>query len=268
MRERQQDIDFALRLAEEAGRLALRHLHGQSTCMRKGDGSEVTAADLEVERLMRDQIRLAYPQHGICGEEFGQEGAVEAASRWILDPIDGTRWFNRGLPIFGVLLALEREGTIELGVTHFPAIGETVWASRGGPCYFNGRLCSVSSVDRLERSTISLAETTSFTRHHKMHVRRTFEQRCQHCLGCGDAYGHVLVATGRLELMLDPVASLWDFAPLVPILRAAGGCLVSWTGSEVTHEGTCLSTSPRLLGEVLRLVEESERLDGQSATDC
>jgi myo-inositol-1(or 4)-monophosphatase len=264
MKECRRDLEFALEVAAEAGRLALRHLHRPSTGFRKGDGSMVTTVDLETESLVRGRIRRAYPRHGILGEEMGPEGDVDVDGRWIIDPIDGTRWFARGLPIFGVLLALEQAGTIELGVAHFPAIGETIWATRGGPCYFNGRQCRVSSVDRLESSTISLAEAASFARHHKTSVRRAFERRCQHCLGWDDAYGHMLVATGRIDLMLDPVVSLWDFAPLVPILRSAGGAVVSWTGGEVTHEGACLSAGPQLLGEVVQLVEQTERLDGRS----
>lgn len=153
-------LDFAVEVAWRAGRVTLAHYQTGVAAEAKADDSPVTVADREAERLVRELIEARFPADGVLGEEFGQT-RPDAARRWIVDPIDGTRSFVRGVPLYGVLLALEEAGDPVLGVIHFPALGETVWAARGEGCWWDGRRASVSDVATLEDALVVTSDAES-----------------------------------------------------------------------------------------------------------
>ncbi|MEJ2679776.1 MAG: inositol monophosphatase family protein, partial [Gemmatimonadota bacterium] len=150
--ERRELLDFAVEVAEHAGRSTLEHFGPDVKVERKADGTPVTVADRESERQVREAVAARFPGDAVVGEEFG--GDATGGRRWIVDPIDGTKSFIHGVPLYGVLLALEADGEAVLGVLHFPALDETVSAARGLGCWWNGKRARVSSVDRLEGALV------------------------------------------------------------------------------------------------------------------
>ena len=250
-------LDFAAQTAYEAGRLTLGYF--RTSVMRpelKPDDTPVTIADREAERLIRARIGARYPGHAVVGEEYGVEG--DSSHRWIVDPIDGTKAFVRGVPLYGVLIGLEIVGTCEVGAAYFPALDEMVCAATGEGCYCNVRCTRVSSAQTLERGILSFTDASSFEEHNREAAFRRLVQTAGGSRGWSDAYGHALVATGRIELMLDPVMNPWDCAPFPPILREAGGYFGDWSGNETIYANEALSTTRALLPEVRRLIEGTQ----------
>ena len=247
-------LDFAAQTAHEAGRLTLGYFRtGKMRTEFKPDDTPVTAADREAERLIRARIGARYPEQAVVGEEYGAEG--DSSHRWIVDPIDGTKAFVRGVPLYGVLIGLEIEGACEVGAAYFPALDEMVYAATGEGCYCNGRRSRVSSAETLEGGILSFTDAATFEERGREAAFRRLRGAAGGSRGWSDAYGHALVAAGRVELMLDPVVNPWDCAPFPPILREAGGYFGDWSGNETIHAGEALSTPRELLPEVLRLIE-------------
>jgi histidinol-phosphatase len=255
MSELDDQLDFAIATAQEAGRITLGYFQTELAAEFKADASPVTAADREAERRIRERVESAYAGHAILGEEFGSSESSEGSShRWLIDPIDGTRAFVRGVPLYAVLLALEVDGRVEVGVVDFPALGETVWAARGKGCHWNGRRCFVRSTATLDASVAAFTGASSFGRHGREGAWQRVQSTTTYQAGWSDAYGHALVATGRLELMLDPVMNPWDCGPFPVLLEEAGGYFGTWAGEPTIYGGEAISTSMTLLPEVLRLI--------------
>ena len=245
-------LDFAVDIAREAGAITWRHYQGSFVAERKADNSFVTIADREAEAHLRARIAEAFPDDSILGEEGEQSGSSNR--RWILDPIDGTYSFVHGVPLYGVLIGLELEGEPVLGVVNLPALGELVYAARGLGCFWNGERAHVSSTASLDQALLLSTDFGVCGQHgfgpaaaalqRQVHARRTW----------GDAYGHVLVATGRADIMLDPIMNVWDCAPLLPILEEAGGTFTDWSGTRTIHGGNAISTNGLLFDPVMETV--------------
>lgn len=246
-------LDAALDIAYQAGRLTLGYFDTGLRADYKDDDSPVTVADRAAETRIREELARRFPDHGVVGEEFG-EAEGSSGMRWIVDPIDGTKSFLRGVPLYALLLALEVEGAIEVGVCYFPALDEMVYAARGHGAYRNGRRTRVSDVTSLDRAFLGFTDAGSFEEHGREQAWRRLRAATYHRAGWGDAYGHALVATGRLELMLDPVMNAWDSGPFGIILPEAGGYHGDWSGNATIYGGEAISTSRALLPEVLRLI--------------
>jgi myo-inositol-1(or 4)-monophosphatase len=247
-------LEFAVETAYLAGRLTLGYFQAGVRPDLKPDDTPVTLADRGAEELIRARIERAYPDHAILGEEYGATGAAHATHRWIVDPIDGTKAFVRGVPLYGVLLGLEIEGRVEAGVVYFPALDEMIYAASGRGCWWNGRRARVSQIDTLDRAFVTTTDVGGFARHGRAEAWARIAQATYHRAGWSDAYGHCLVATGRVELALDPVMSAWDCGPFPPILREAGGYFGDWTGNETIYGGEAISTTAALLPQVLELI--------------
>ena len=250
-------LDFAVGLALDAGAITYRHFKGSFVLERKADNSFVTVADREAETFLRASIGKAFPDDAILGEE---EGAKPGKSnrRWILDPIDGTYSFVHGVPLYGVLIGLEVDDEPVLGVVNLPALNELVYAARGIGCFWNDVPASVSSTASLSDALLLATDFGACQQHgfgraaeilqRQVHARRTW----------GDAYGHVLVATGRADIMLDPIMNVWDCAALPPILEEAGGTFTDWQGQKTIHGGNAISTNGALFESVMSAIEKAE----------
>jgi histidinol phosphatase-like enzyme (inositol monophosphatase family) len=249
--------EFAAELAWQAGKLTLRYFQTNFRTEYKADQSPVTVADRESERLMRELIEARYPHHSILGEEEG-ETRPGAAFRWIIDPIDGTKTFVRGVPFYAVLVGLEREGEPVVGAINLPATGELLHAARGEGCSWNGRRARVSTLGSLGEALLTCTDMESMAEEGRGAAYRRLVAATKLQRTWGDAYGHVLVATGRAELMLDPVVSVWDCAALLTVVTEAGGSFTDWGGTPTIHAGEALATNGLVLDEVLRLVGERE----------
>jgi histidinol-phosphatase len=246
-------LDFAVEVAWRAGRVTLAHYQTGITAKNKADESPVTVADREAERLARELIETRFPTDGIVGEEFGsvREGADR---RWILDPIDGTRTYIRGVPLWGVLVAMEQEGQPEIGVMHFPALGETVYAARGLGCWWDGRRALVSDVTSLDDALVLTTDVQSVDMHGMRAGWDRLRSRASVSRTWGDCYGYALVATGRAEAMLDPVLSQWDMAALGPIMDEAGGVFTDAHGESRYPADSALATNTALAREIRELL--------------
>jgi myo-inositol-1(or 4)-monophosphatase len=247
-------LNFALETAWQAGRLTLGYFQSDLRPEFKRDDTPVTIADRKAEELIRARIEQHYPDHAIIGEEYGaaNEGA---AHRWYIDPIDGTRAFVRGVPLYAVLIGLEIEGQVDVGVAYFPALGEMLSAARGQGCWWNGRPARVSDKSRLQDGLLVHSDACSFEHYGRQAAWQRLGAAAGFRAGWADAYGHMLVATGRAELMLDPVMNDWDCAPFPVILQEAGGYFGDWAGKPTIHAGEAISTTAALLPQVLHLIQ-------------
>ncbi len=237
-------------MARRAGELTLQHFRTDDLRIdRKDDGTPVTAADRGAERLLRDAIAEAHPEDGIYGEEEGETTGT-SGRRWIIDPIDGTKAFTHGVPLYTNLLALEDADGIAIGVVNVPALAETVYAGRGLGCFCNGAPARVSAKTGLAGSYVT---TSSFSPWSDAQLAAARAARTN-LRTWGDGYGYVLVATGRVEAMVDPVAELYDLAPMPVILAEAGGRFTDLAGDEGPGRGSGVATNGEVHDEVLGLL--------------
>jgi histidinol phosphatase-like enzyme (inositol monophosphatase family) len=204
---------------------------------------------------VRQEIAGRFPADGVLGEEQGETNPG-AARRWIVDPIDGTRSFVHGVPLYAVLLALEEEGQPVLGVVHFPALGETVYAAAGHGCWYNGRPAHVSDVDSMREACVATSDARLAAQPARAEGWARLAAAADVARTWGDAYGYALVATGRAEVMVDPEMHIWDAAAVAVIVREAGGVFTDWRGT-ATHTGGCgVGTNAALAGEVRTILGE------------
>jgi histidinol-phosphatase len=245
--------DLAADMAWQAGKLTMRYFQTSIATELKSDESPVTIADRESERLMRQMIEERYPHHSILGEEEG-ETRPGASFKWILDPIDGTRSFVRGVPLYAVLIGLERDGEMIVGVINCPAVGDFLVAARGEGCLWNGRRTRVSTVATLRESLLLTTDAAAMDRHGRGNAYRRMAAATGMQRTWSDAYGYVLVATGRAEVMLDPQMSVWDCGALLPVLREAGGTFTDWQGRETVYGGEAIGTNGHVYDELIGLI--------------
>jgi histidinol phosphatase-like enzyme (inositol monophosphatase family) len=244
-------LDEAVALTREAGRLTLEWFrHPTLEIERKDDGTPVTAADRAAERFLREELGRRYPGDGILGEE---EAPVEGTSgrRWVIDPIDGTKAFTHGVPLYSNLLAWEDEHGPAIGVINLPALGETVYAGRGLGCFSNGEPVRVNDHAVLDGAYLTTSSLSTWA--------DDMVARCRATPGLtirtwGDGYGYTLVATGRAEAMVDDLAEYYDLAPMLVILPEAGGRFTDFRGVATAAGGNGLATNGRLHADVLALV--------------
>lgn len=247
-------LEFATETAYLAGRLTLGYFQSGVRTDFKADDTPITVADRLAEELIRSRIEARYPTHAIIGEEFGLKESHGDNYRWFIDPIDGTKSFMRGVPLYGVLIGLEIDGTVEVGVAYFPALDEMISAASGLGCWWNGRRARVSDQSDMSRAILTSTSAQFFKQYGRQAEWERFLERCYFQTGWGDAYGYLLVATGRVEIMLDPIMNVWDCGPFPPILREAGGYFGDWQGNETIYANEAMATNANLLTETLNVI--------------
>ena len=248
---RQADLNFAVAIAQEAGLLTLELFRQPDVSIEdKEDGSPVTAADRGAERLLRERISTTHPDDAVVGEE---EADTEGKSgrTWILDPIDGTQSFVHGVPLYANLVALEDEFGPAVGVINIPALEECVWAGRGLGCFANGEPTRVADRSDLRGACIVTSGVDYWP---SAATLDEFVGRGAVIRTWGDAYGYVLVATGRAHAMVDPIVKRWDVAPMLTIFPEAGGIFTDLSGAVTAEGGDALATNPVLANQILDLV--------------
>ena len=251
--ELQELLEFAVMLARGAGDITLKYFRKQPETSTKSDGSFVTIADREAEAYLRRHIAETFPDDGILGEE---EGEVQGRSgrRWILDPIDGTFAFVHGVPFYGVLIALEIENEMSVGVINIPALGEIVSAAKDCGCFLNGEATRVSTTAKLDDALLLCTDFRAADKHGFGTDMEQLQRRARVSRTWGDCYGYVLVATGRADVMLDPVMNLWDCAALLPVIEEAGGTFTDWCGVRTVDGGNAIATNGLLFDEVMKII--------------
>jgi myo-inositol-1(or 4)-monophosphatase len=246
--------EFSVETAYQAGRLTLGSYQVGVEAEYKPDDSPVTVADRMAEEYIRSQIEKHFPKHAIVGEEFSQKETESHSHRWLIDPIDGTKAFLRGVPLFGVLIGLEIEGKVEVGAVYFPALDEIVAAASGLGCWWNGRRAHVSTVNDLSRAWVVSCTDKNLLHLGKWQAWEHMLKACYYQSGWGDAYGYLLVATGRAEVMLDAEMDVWDCGPFPPILSEAGGYFGDWKGNPGHRASEALATNGILLPQLLGIL--------------
>ncbi len=256
--------ELARDIAHEAGQLTMRHFRSDDLQVeQKSDASPVTIADREAEQLLRDRILAAFPDDAIIGEELGESDGG-SSFRWALDPIDGTKSFVSGVPLFATLVGVLHGDQSVAGVIYAPAVDETVYAARGQGCWHlsgNGPpvRAKVSNCSALKDAMFVTTEVASFEKYQgpgALNVFLRLQATARLTRTWGDAYGYLLVATGRADLMVDPALNIWDAAALQPIVEEAGGTFTDWSGVPTVHGREGVATNGPILTEALALLRD------------
>jgi histidinol-phosphatase len=243
-------LDFAVDVTRAAGEVTLRWFRSPDLAVdSKADGTPVTAADRAAERLVRERIGDRFPDDGVVGEEE-PETVGRTSRRWIVDPIDGTKAFTRGVPLYSTLLALHDGHGPALGVIGLPALGQLVYAGRGLGCWCDGSPARVSDTPALDGAYLMSSGFSHWPDEALLAVKHA---------GCqlrtwGDGYGYALVATGRSDAMVDPAVELYDVAAMPVILAEAGGRFTTVDGREDAGGGSGVATNGRIHDELLALL--------------
>jgi histidinol-phosphatase len=256
-------LELAIEAAREAGQITLEYFRRHDLeVQRKGDDSPVTVADRRAEQHLRQRIAEAFPDDAVLGEELPD---VQGSSgfRWILDPIDGTKSFIHGVPLYGTLVAVEQEDRPMLGVILIPALEECVYAATGqGAWYTLGdeppQPARVSNCPSLAEGLFLTSEVRCFSEVGRRDAYHRLERTARLSRSWGDCYGYLMVATGRAELMVDPVVALWDLAALLPVIEEAGGTFTDWQGRRSVRSGQAVASNGRIHHEVLALLGKED----------
>jgi len=222
----------------------------------KDDGSFVTEADKEIEKSLRQLISERFPDHSILGEEEGETSSQDKEFRWIIDPIDGTHGFMRGLPIWATLIALEHDGTIIASIVSAPALGSRWWAGIGHGAYkaFNGnefkiKSSTVNSISDAQMLYTGIKESTEKWTGFTKLLNSVWRER-----GLGDFWGHCLVAEGGSEIMIDPIVNIWDVAALYLIVNESGGIMTDESGDLGYTSGHAITSNNQMHKELIKLI--------------
>jgi histidinol-phosphatase len=244
------DLELALSLADVADGITLRHFLSTSLVVRtKVDLTPVSEADEEVERVLRARLAETRPDDGIVGEEFGVTGS--SSRRWILDPIDGTKNYVRGIPVYATLIALAEADRGVAGVVSAPALGRRWWAAHGEGAFCNGRAIHASRIATIGESHIAFDGIPDFDRHGSTEKFLALVRRCARDRGFGDFWIHMMVAEGAIEIAVEPAVAAWDMAAVQVIVEEAGGTFTNLAGEARFDGGSGVSTNGLLHAEVL-----------------
>jgi len=247
------DLTLALELADLADAVTMRRfLDVDLVVETKPDLSPVSDADREVERVLRDAVAAARPGDAVLGEEYGTTGG--GARRWIIDPIDGTKNYVRGVPVWATLIALQEDGVTTVGVASAPALGRRWWASRGEGAYADGRRLAVSQVGDVADAHFAYSSLAGWEKQRRLTGFLDLTRKCWRTRGFGDFWSHVMVAEGSVDVAAEPEVSLWDLAAIQVIVEEAGGRFTDLSGVATAEGGSAVSSNARLHDVVLELL--------------
>ncbi len=253
------DLALAHELADLADAISLeRFLAVDLVVDTKPDLSPVSDADRAVEHALRRALATRRPSDGVLGEEEGESGS--GPRRWILDPIDGTKNFVRGVPVWATLIALQDEGQVGVGLVSAPALGRRWWAADGGGAHTGGALAGarqlrVSGVGRLEDSSVAYSSLTGWEEQGRLPGLLQLSRQVWRTRAYGDFWSHLLVAEGAVDAAFEPEVSVWDLAPLQVILEEAGGRFTDLAGVARVDGGSAVSTNGLLHEQVLQALQ-------------
>ena len=249
-------LEFALALAKAASQETLKYFRtNEFQVERKSDRSPVTLADKQAEQLIRGMLSQAYPEDAILGEEFGSVSG-QSEFEWIIDPIDGTKSFISGVPLYSTLVGMTIRGYPSIGVIAIPALGELVIAGTGLKAWYGQgnathdqqqpielKQTRVSKQSQLQDGLLVVSQSDNFARRNAMPAYHELEAEAYVTRTWGDGYGYLLVATGRAEVMIDPIVNPWDVAAVAPVIQEAGGKFSSWSGEFDIRASHCVGSN-------------------------
>lgn len=251
------DLTVALALADLADAVTLPRFGAADVVVEtKPDLTPVTEIDRAAERAVREHLGRVRPGDVVLGEEYGEGGGEggDGSRRWVVDPLDGTKNFVRGLPVWATLIALERDGALEVGVVSAPALHRRWWAARGAGAFVDGRPIRVSGVDRIEAAAMSYSDITTFDEAGVTEGFLALARRAWRTRALGDFWSHVLVAEGVFDVAVEPGPAYWDLAALQVIVTEAGGRFTDLEGAPRADGGAGVATNGLLHEEVLAML--------------
>ncbi len=247
--------ETALSWLKPVSREILNWFQKEITVQHKADQSPVTIADQRAEEMLRKKIHRYFPDHGIIGEEFGNE-AENKEWVWTVDPIDGTRSFIQGLPLFATLLSLLHKGEPVMGIICLPALGETVWAVKGKGTYSGNRRLHVSTHSKIKDSVLATADLYCFREKKQLRFWNQLHSQAKLVRTYPDAFGHLMAIRGSVDVMVDPWAYTWDFAPCKIMVQEAGGAFMNFTGNKNSiYEGSALVGNAKLVKALQKSIQ-------------
>ncbi|MCA9372008.1 inositol monophosphatase [Candidatus Woesebacteria bacterium] len=255
MNRRSEYKKIALEAVQKAGTIITDYFHHLPKVETKPDHTPVTKADKEAEEIIVSTISKAFPNHGFIGEEFGTENE-NAEFTWIIDPIDGTKTFIRGMPFFGTVLGLRHQNKIILGISHMPILNELLYASDEEPTTLNGKPVRVSKIEKLKDSYVNV-NPSNLANTNLTNILRALDTKVLNIRGFGDLYGYHLVANGRADAFLEIGPSAWDISAFQIIIKQAGGEYSDFDGNEYALGGTSLATNGLLHQQLLSFIQSS-----------
>lgn len=247
-------LNSAKEIAKKGGNHTLNYFNQNIEILTKEDESPVTIADRETEQIIREEITKRYPGHGIIGEEFGRTNE-NSNIQWVLDPIDGTQSFIHGIPLYTTLIGIMIDNEPQVGVIYAPALDEMCAAAIGLGATYNGKPCQTRKTSSLSEATFLVTDIYRFQEYNQQELYQTLMEKSKLHRSWGDAYGHMMVALGRADLMYDPEMSIWDAAALLPVMKEAGGIFCDNRGEETIHSGNGLSIGKELYPEVMEIFD-------------
>jgi histidinol-phosphatase len=254
----QDELSFAEHLADEAGRIGMSFFGGTFEVHEKADRSPVTEADIAIEKWIRAAVHERYPADGVLGEEGGLQGEG-SSRRWIVDPIDGTKNFADGIQIWATLIALAIDGEPVLGVVNAPGLGERYTAKAGSGARLNGTPIHVSRCDRISRASIVYASMDQWLDGPYRAPVQDLVREARRNRGFGDFWGHMLVARGSADVMLESELNTWDYAALQVVVQEAGGRVSRFEGAPLRHGDSVLSTNSLLHDEIVARLQHGKQ---------
>ncbi len=256
------ELEYALKVVKASERITLKHFRARIKVDYKSDKSPVTIADKTCEKFLVGELARKFPHHGFYGEEFGERSAEsvgtihESPLRWIIDPIDGTRNFTRGIPYWGTLCGLEHDGEIVAGIMALPALKTTFYASKNHGAFKDGKRIRVSKVKELDKSTVVFGGLSYFIGTKYEDPFKDVIKSSYHDRGFGDCFGYTFVADGSAEAMLDPIVSPWDVAAIKIIIEESGGIFTDFAGNPTIYNRTGLAGNPYIHELILKRFSE------------
>lgn len=251
-------LEAATEAAYQAGKITLGYFQsGRLDIEIKPDDSPVTVADRKAEQFIRQFVEKRYPEHGMLGEEFGEKEG-RSPYRWIIDPIDGTKSFIHGVPLYGTMIGIEDRRIMDtvVGVVYLPGLDEMYAAAKGSGAFCNGRRIHVSEVGQLKEAAVLVTDLSHAQAHAKAKAFDEIQKQVKFVRTWGDCYGHMLVAAGRAEIMMDPKMHLWDVAALKPIIEEAGGKFFDWNGHNGLYIEDAIACNALLEDEIRQLLKQ------------
>ena len=249
----------ALSFMKPAKTEVLKWYRGQFSIDLKSDQSPVTIADRKAEEILRKKISQNFPEHGIIGEEFGNQNP-DAEWVWTIDPIDGTRSFIRGLPLFSSMIALLHKREPVLGIIELPALGETAWAVKGAGAFANGNPLKVSLQPRIKGAFVAVADHYCFRSEKCTYLYNRLNKEAEIVRTYPDAFGHLMAIRGVVDVMVDPLAKIWDYAPCKILVQEAGGRFANFSGNKANiEEGSAVVGNSKIVQQVRRIFAKGSK---------
>lgn len=246
--------NFSRELVFEAGEIIKKYYYQKLNVQYKQDASPVTIADRKAEEYIRKKIKKKFPHHGILGEEFGCE-KLNSEFSWVIDPIDGTKSFISGVPLFTTLLALIYQKEPVYGVIYQPILNEMVWGD-GKKSYFNGKRTQMRDIRHLKAATLLTTDLISIKEHQNLKNFLFLGEKVALLRTWGDGYGYMQLARGRADIMVDPIMNPWDIMALIPIIRGARGVITDYHGKDPTAGKSIVASNPFLHPQVMKILNE------------